>query len=188
MSSPINFTLMDKELSKPFFTTRFTNSSSLTEEAKPFSFSNFSKSLSSALPQTTEDTMEINYSALTTLDYIVDSDLEFSDTESESSNSASRSSTLSSSPVDTTLSEDIDASLGDSAQGEKCVVLFKTEMCKSFVETGVCRYGKRCKFAHGEQEQRMVHRHPKYKTQICRNFKEKGSCPYGQRCCYRHSY
>ncbi|KXN68601.1 hypothetical protein CONCODRAFT_26430, partial [Conidiobolus coronatus NRRL 28638] len=63
---------------------------------------------------------------------------------------------------------------------------FKTEMCNSFSETGICRYGKKCKFAHGDEDMRTVTRHPKYKTQVCRNFNEKGVCPYGKRCCFLH--
>lgn len=29
---------------------------------------------------------------------------------------------------------------------------FKTELCKNWVETGRCNYGRKCKFAHGKQE------------------------------------
>ncbi|XP_031475574.1 uncharacterized protein LOC116247539 [Nymphaea colorata] len=35
-------------------------------------------------------------------------------------------------------------------------VLYKTEMCRSWEETGACRYGARCQFAHGKQELRPV--------------------------------
>jgi hypothetical protein len=34
--------------------------------------------------------------------------------------------------------------------------LYKTELCHTFVTTGVCRYGRRCRFAHGAQELRPV--------------------------------
>ena len=57
--------------------------------------------------------------------------------------------------------------------------LYKTELCRSFVETGSCRYGKKCRFAHGIDELRPVLRHPKYKTQICACFYNTGFCPYG---------
>lgn len=30
--------------------------------------------------------------------------------------------------------------------------LFKTKLCANFSESGQCRYGDRCNFAHGEQE------------------------------------
>ena len=59
--------------------------------------------------------------------------------------------------------------------------LYKTELCRSFVETGRCRYGKKCRFAHGIDELRPVLRHPKYKTQICACFYNTGFCPYGMR-------
>ena len=29
---------------------------------------------------------------------------------------------------------------------------FKTEMCKNWIETGHCRYGKNCQFAHGNKD------------------------------------
>jgi hypothetical protein len=38
------------------------------------------------------------------------------------------------------------------------------------METGFCRYGGKCQFAHGTEELRQVKRHPKYKTRYCRNF------------------
>eukprot|EP00186_Timspurckia_oligopyrenoides_P001399 CAMPEP_0182442088 /NCGR_PEP_ID=MMETSP1172-20130603/1055_1 /TAXON_ID=708627 /ORGANISM="Timspurckia oligopyrenoides, Strain CCMP3278" /LENGTH=270 /DNA_ID=CAMNT_0024636783 /DNA_START=411 /DNA_END=1223 /DNA_ORIENTATION=- len=65
--------------------------------------------------------------------------------------------------------------------------LFKTELCNSFMETGDCRYGGHCQFAHGSHELRPVQRHPKYKTKLCKNFSETGSCPYGIRCRFIHS-
>eukprot|EP00179_Madagascaria_erythrocladioides_P007397 CAMPEP_0198322046 /NCGR_PEP_ID=MMETSP1450-20131203/10608_1 /TAXON_ID=753684 ORGANISM="Madagascaria erythrocladiodes, Strain CCMP3234" /NCGR_SAMPLE_ID=MMETSP1450 /ASSEMBLY_ACC=CAM_ASM_001115 /LENGTH=368 /DNA_ID=CAMNT_0044025637 /DNA_START=253 /DNA_END=1359 /DNA_ORIENTATION=+ len=64
--------------------------------------------------------------------------------------------------------------------------LFKTELCRTFMETGKCRYGSKCQFAHGQSELRPVKRHPKYKTKVCRNFAETGSCPYGSRCRFIH--
>eukprot|EP00183_Erythrolobus_madagascarensis_P005470 CAMPEP_0185857460 /NCGR_PEP_ID=MMETSP1354-20130828/29520_1 /TAXON_ID=708628 /ORGANISM="Erythrolobus madagascarensis, Strain CCMP3276" /LENGTH=231 /DNA_ID=CAMNT_0028559731 /DNA_START=86 /DNA_END=778 /DNA_ORIENTATION=- len=64
--------------------------------------------------------------------------------------------------------------------------LYKTEMCRSWTETGTCRYGVKCQFAHGREELRSVTRHPKYKTKMCKNFSENGSCPYGVRCRFIH--
>jgi len=64
--------------------------------------------------------------------------------------------------------------------------LYKTELCRSFEETGTCRYGTKCQFAHGKDELRPVLRHPKYKTEICRTFHNSGSCPYGKRCRFIH--
>eukprot|EP01100_Stratorugosa_tubuloviscum_P000797 TRINITY_DN117_c1_g4_i1.p1 TRINITY_DN117_c1_g4~~TRINITY_DN117_c1_g4_i1.p1 ORF type:complete len:306 (+),score=180.24 TRINITY_DN117_c1_g4_i1:80-997(+) len=64
--------------------------------------------------------------------------------------------------------------------------LYKTELCRSFEETGICRYGTKCQFAHGSNELRPVSRHPKYKTEICKTFSKLGTCPYGKRCCFIH--
>jgi len=64
--------------------------------------------------------------------------------------------------------------------------LYKTEMCRNWVETGQCPYANRCQFAHGEQELRDVLRHPKYKTEICRTFHTTGTCSYGKRCRFVH--
>ncbi|KAI9006044.1 hypothetical protein BC832DRAFT_531309, partial [Gaertneriomyces semiglobifer] len=64
--------------------------------------------------------------------------------------------------------------------------LYKTELCRSWEETGTCRYGNKCQFAHSESELRPVDRHPKYKTEMCKTFWEKGTCPYGKRCCFIH--
>ncbi|KYR02613.1 hypothetical protein DLAC_00060 [Tieghemostelium lacteum] len=63
---------------------------------------------------------------------------------------------------------------------------YKTELCRSFAETGACRYGIKCQFAHGKDELRPVVRHPKYKTETCKTFHSTGSCPYGSRCRFIH--
>ncbi|PRW33819.1 Ankyrin repeat domain-containing 13C isoform B [Chlorella sorokiniana] len=65
--------------------------------------------------------------------------------------------------------------------------LYKTELCRSWEETGSCRYGAKCQFAHGREELRPVVRHPKYKTEVCRTFAQSGTCPYGTRCRFIHS-
>lgn len=64
--------------------------------------------------------------------------------------------------------------------------LYKTELCKHFMETGSCRYGTKCQFAHGEHELRGVLRHPKYKTTRCKAFVSTGKCMYGNRCRFIH--
>jgi len=64
--------------------------------------------------------------------------------------------------------------------------LYKTELCRSWEETGSCRYGSKCQFAHGKSELRPIARHPKYKTEICRTFATNGTCPYGTRCRFIH--
>ncbi|KAJ3308899.1 hypothetical protein HDV04_000708 [Boothiomyces sp. JEL0838] len=65
--------------------------------------------------------------------------------------------------------------------------LYKTELCRSREETGVCPYGPKCQFAHSEAELRVLDRHPKYKSEQCKTFWEKGTCPYGKRCCFIHT-
>merc|ERR1712137_513500 len=65
--------------------------------------------------------------------------------------------------------------------------LYKTELCRSFEDTGSCRYGTKCQFAHGKAELRPVLRHPKYKTEVCKTFYNTGTCPYGRRCRFIHS-
>ncbi|GLD57247.1 tristetraprolin-like protein [Lates japonicus] len=63
---------------------------------------------------------------------------------------------------------------------------YKTELCRGFQETGSCKYGTKCQFAHGESELRGLYRHPKYKTEPCRTFYNFGYCPYGSRCHFIH--
>jgi len=64
--------------------------------------------------------------------------------------------------------------------------LYKTELCRSWMEKGICKYGHKCQFAHGEDELRIVVRHPKYKTEFCKTFTSTGICPYGNRCRFIH--
>ncbi|XP_078097769.1 mRNA decay activator protein ZFP36L1-like [Mustelus asterias] len=63
---------------------------------------------------------------------------------------------------------------------------YKTELCRPFQESGLCRYGDKCQFAHGHGELRILSRHPKYKTELCRTFHSCGICPYGSRCHFIH--
>ncbi|KAM9801629.1 mRNA decay activator protein ZFP36L1, partial [Neosynchiropus ocellatus] len=64
---------------------------------------------------------------------------------------------------------------------------YKTELCRSFTENGLCKYGGKCQFAHGMDELRDLSRHPKYKTEPCRTFHTIGFCPYGIRCHFVHN-
>jgi len=66
--------------------------------------------------------------------------------------------------------------------------LYKTELCQSWMETGSCRYGPKCQYAHGNDELRPVIRHPKYKTEICKTFSTTGHCSYGKRCRFIHQF
>ncbi|GIL99267.1 hypothetical protein Vretimale_4428, partial [Volvox reticuliferus] len=76
---------------------------------------------------------------------------------------------------------------GPRGTGPKHNTLYKTEMCRSWSETGSCRYGSKCQFAHGPEELRPVVRHPKYKTENCRTFAATGACQYGSRCRFIHA-
>ena len=51
---------------------------------------------------------------------------------------------------------------------------YKSEICQRFMETGSCKYGEKCQFAHGEDELRYVYKHPKYKTLPCKTFHQSG--------------
>ncbi|MFT7805983.1 zinc finger protein 36, C3H1 type-like 2 isoform X2 [Arapaima gigas] len=64
---------------------------------------------------------------------------------------------------------------------------YKTELCRPFEESGACKYGEKCQFAHGYHELRSLSRHPKYKTEPCRTFHTIGFCPYGPRCHFIHN-
>ncbi|CAK7301571.1 mRNA decay activator protein ZFP36 [Vulpes lagopus] len=64
---------------------------------------------------------------------------------------------------------------------------YKTELCRTFSESGRCRYGAKCQFAHGLGELRQASRHPKYKTELCHKFYLQGGCPYGSRCHFIHN-
>lgn len=64
---------------------------------------------------------------------------------------------------------------------------YKTELCRPFQDYGFCRYGDKCQFAHGEDDLRLLPRHPKYKTDLCRTYHTRGFCPYGSRCHFIHN-
>ena len=93
----------------------------------------------------------------------------------------------SSSPRKSSLSNSHNFEGGPNTNGTINTSLYKTELCRSFVETGTCRYGNKCQFAHGEKELRPVYRHPRYKTEICQTFAQTGTCKYGSRCRFIHA-
>lgn len=64
--------------------------------------------------------------------------------------------------------------------------LYKTELCASYMKIGVCPYGNKCQFAHGENELKHVDRPPKWRSKPCANWSKYGSCRYGNRCCFKH--
>lgn len=65
---------------------------------------------------------------------------------------------------------------------------YKTELCRQYEELGICEYGDRCLFAHGDFELKpLPHRHPKFKTELCVAYHEDGFCSFGPRCSFIHS-
>ena len=63
---------------------------------------------------------------------------------------------------------------------------YKTELCKTYSETGECPYGKKCRFAHGKDELFSKDIGMNYKKIECKSFSEYGFCPYGSRCSFKH--
>lgn len=74
-----------------------------------------------------------------------------------------------------------------SGQQQTATSRYKTELCRPFEESGKCKYGDKCQFAHGKHELRHMVRHPKYKTELCRTYHSSGICPYGPRCHFIHN-
>lgn len=69
----------------------------------------------------------------------------------------------------------------------KTIRLFKTEMCRLYMDTGSCKFGSRCQFAHSIEELRPISKPKKFKTQVCKRYVTTGVCPFGDRCNYVHS-
>uniref|UniRef100_A0A7S0EY75 C3H1-type domain-containing protein n=1 Tax=Hanusia phi TaxID=3032 RepID=A0A7S0EY75_9CRYP len=94
-------------------------------------------------------------------------------------------------------------------------IFVKTRICKNWKETGFCRFGDRCNFAHGDSELRtvspsvveaaarpaarkqeccpqdkptvgVVAAARNYKTQMCKNFEAHGFCGFGDKCNFAH--
>ncbi|XP_061638440.1 mRNA decay activator protein ZFP36L1-like [Phyllopteryx taeniolatus] len=80
-----------------------------------------------------------------------------------------------------------DPTSGPAPPSPRVSARYKTELCRTFEESGVCKYGAKCQFAHGADELRGLSRHPKYKTEPCRTFHTVGFCPYGARCHFVHN-
>ncbi|GFQ73189.1 mRNA decay activator protein ZFP36L1 [Trichonephila clavata] len=89
--------------------------------------------------------------------------------------------------LDRSISEPVDKSLQTLKQAPPNSSRYKTELCRPFEESGTCKYGDKCQFAHGMGELRTLTRHPKYKTELCRTFHTTGFCPYGPRCHFIHN-
>ena len=67
---------------------------------------------------------------------------------------------------------------------------YKTELCKNFMETGVCEFSKDCAYAHGfdELKSKKDQTHRNYKTKMCKKWHEitPGQCSYGDKCQFIH--
>lgn len=64
---------------------------------------------------------------------------------------------------------------------------YKTELCKTWSESGFCAYGNKCRFAHGKHELfDKVINCKKYKQKECMSFFKTSYCCYGSRCHFRH--
>ena len=68
---------------------------------------------------------------------------------------------------------------------------YKTTMCKNYQDSGLCDFGARCQFAHGQLElrtlgQNYLQLNPQYKTTMCSHFTEHGTCPQGHNCQFSH--
>lgn len=65
---------------------------------------------------------------------------------------------------------------------------YKTALCVSWMKSGMCNYGWRCRYAHGQRELRTRLR-PKYgKSRTrCNKYHLSGYCPYGRRCRFVHN-
>lgn len=59
-------------------------------------------------------------------------------------------------------------------------------MCKNFAETGHCRYGPRCRFAHGPRELVKGSVTNCFRKRKCNSYWEHGFCSYGTRCQFAH--
>lgn len=68
---------------------------------------------------------------------------------------------------------------------------YKTELCKNWVETTMCRYEDKCRFAHGQEELTLAAKHAfndKFKSKNCRSFYHAKQCMYGAKCLFRHEH
>jgi hypothetical protein len=62
---------------------------------------------------------------------------------------------------------------------------YKTELCKSFITDGSCKYGMRCRFAHGLQDL-LSKKRPIKSSAECPSFATIGFCQFGENCDLTH--
>lgn len=64
----------------------------------------------------------------------------------------------------------------------------KTELCKTYSELGSCRYGDKCRFAHGTHELvTLRNENGHYRQRKCKGFWDHMCCKYGVRCQFGHT-
>ncbi|KAG7976333.1 hypothetical protein I3843_06G144000 [Carya illinoinensis] len=64
--------------------------------------------------------------------------------------------------------------------------LYKTEICRSWEDSGSCRYGSKCQFAHGKEELRPTRFPAKNKSEMYKSSSGTGSGTYGAKSRYVH--
>ncbi|KAF8796013.1 mRNA decay activator protein ZFP36L1 like protein [Argiope bruennichi] len=74
--------------------------------------------------------------------------------------------------LDRSISEPVDKSQQTLKQAPPNSSRYKTELCRPFEESGTCKYGDKCQFAHGLGELRTLTRHPKYKRTLSEDSKK----------------
>eukprot|EP01012_Entosiphon_sulcatum_P015967 TRINITY_DN2093_c0_g1_i1.p1 TRINITY_DN2093_c0_g1~~TRINITY_DN2093_c0_g1_i1.p1 ORF type:complete len:403 (+),score=29.16 TRINITY_DN2093_c0_g1_i1:172-1380(+) len=95
-------------------------------------------------------------------------------------------------------------------------LLYKTKLCRNWLQSGACPYFQECQFAHGEQELQSPGipiaaalaaasgpaaalgavaaaailsnpaLNPRFKTKLCTNWQQTGNCPYRHTCLFAH--
>lgn len=73
-----------------------------------------------------------------------------------------------------------------SIRDTRSTIFKKTEHCIPWVETGKCKFGNTCDFAHGQTDLRGRVYRENYKTVLCSNLQKKGSCRFDSRCKFLH--
>ena len=59
--------------------------------------------------------------------------------------------------------------------------LFKSQICRSWMATKSCKYGKFCQFAHGHEELREKEIPENHRTILCREYEAGIPCEYGSK-------
>ena len=80
----------------------------------------------------------------------------------------------------------VSSTSSDSKNSTNSAEKYKTELCKSFSETGKCRYFSKCRFAHGKEDLSKKQITKNYKQKKCESFFSNGFCSYGLRCNFIH--